>query len=162
MKSTKLACVLGACSLVAVPAAALAAGAVHPRSGKFTGTPHYKVSGKPESATLTLTVAKGKIKQVDIIAAVLPLDPTHSHGVACGSANDISSSGDKSAGTVSKSGQFNYTFTNKSKNFSDRITLVGRFTDPTHATGTFRDHSTIPVANSKCDSGKVKFSVKHS
>ena len=44
----------------------------------------------------------------------------------------------------------------------DKVTLVGRFTDASHATGTFRDVLDLKGgANSHCDTGKVKFTVAH-
>lgn len=150
-----------AAGALALPATGLA-GNVRPDNGKFTGTPHYKVAGKTEKGSLTITVAKHKITEADFLASIPPIDTKHSKGPACGAANAYPTKGYKRVGTTSASGQFNYTFTQKGKGFSDTISLVGRFTDPTHATGTWRDQLSSSSSNSHCDSGKVRFSVTHS
>ncbi len=152
---------LAATGVLALPAAGLAARNVKPTDGTYTGGPHYTVAGKSEKASLTITVAKRKITAVTLLAAIPPKDTRLSKGPACGSANDYTTKGYKRAGTTSASGQFNYTFTSKSKTFSDKITVVGRFTDSTHARGVWRDVMDSKASRSHCDTGKVSFSVAH-
>jgi hypothetical protein len=164
MRRTKLGGLAAAGVLAAVPAVAFAAATktIRPEDGSFTGSPHYKVSGTAETAQLTIPVTRHAIAGVQLIARVLPLDRRTSHGPACGSANEITTQGYKRSGTIARDGHFSYTFASKGKGYTDKITLVGRFTSPTAATGVLRDRDNVTVARSYCDTGKVRFSVTHS
>lgn len=161
MRISKMGGVIVAGAVLALPAAGIAAKSVSPKNGSFKGTPKYKVSGKSESAKLTITVAKHKISAVELIATVAPQDKKHSHGIACGVANDFPTTGYKRSGTISASGQYSYTFSTKSSGFNDKITVVGHFTDATHAVGTWHDVFDGSASHSHCDTGKLHFSVSH-
>lgn len=164
MNAYKYAGIAVASVALAVPAAGLAARQVTPRTGSFKGTVTYPFQDITATAPLALTVSNGQISRVVLgPTAYLPSDPSTSHGNACGSASSIDTKGYKRSGTTSTSGQFSYTFAKKfASGISDKVTVVGKFTDSTHATGTFRDIENIPPAMSYCDSGKIKFKVTHS
>ena len=81
MHISKLGGTIGACALLAVPAAGFAASGTTGYNGRFTGTTHYQVTGKAQTAALTITVARHNIRSVDLLAAsTLPVDAKHSHG----------------------------------------------------------------------------------
>lgn len=168
MHISKLGGALAAGALLATPAAALAAGHIVPANGKLTGTPHYKFRSQPASGKLTVTVAGHRISAVELRSTTPPLDAAKSHGEVCGAVTDLTSKGHHATGTVSPSGRFHYTFSETFKQAgkvtnTDTITLVGRFKDARHASGTFRDVSDFTAASAPgvghCDSGSVKFSV---
>lgn len=171
MRSSRLVSLAIAGAALAVPAVGLAASAVAPANGKFTGQPHYSYRSTPATGKLTITVAKHKISGVELVGALPPLDAKHSHGNACGAINDIASKGYTARGTVSRNGGFSYTFTQTYKHrgqvvSTDTIKLTGRFIDAKHAKGTFSDTSNWTAASAPgqahCESGGVSFSVSHS
>jgi hypothetical protein len=141
---------------------ALASGAITPHNGSYAGKPSYTVKGKSETATFTLTVAKHKVSALKILAQVLPLDSSTSYGQFCGAANEITTKGYRRTGKITSAGHFSYSFHKSySGGMTDVFSVVGHFKSPTHAVGYLRDITTMPNLHSKCDTGKVHFSVKH-
>ena len=159
MRNTRLAGLIAVGTALAIPAAGIAAKAITPKNGQLKGSATYPFQGATASGQVTITVAKHKISGVDFKSVYPPVDPADS-SAGCGSANDYSTSGFKRTGTISVSGHFNYTFTDKAN--SSKITLVGQFSDASHATGKWRDVYSIKALNEHCDTGTLKFSVAHS
>lgn len=170
MSRSKRGGVIAAVMLIVLSLAAAAlATTISPKNGTYKGNAHYKVSGKGYKASLTITVSKHKIAQVQMLAGYpLPVDQKTSQNAGFCAGQSWNTKGEKRTGTIAKDGAFKYTFksakTTATSKSSDQLTVVGQFTSSTKAVGIVRDVNAFSSSafSVKCDTGKLHFTVKHS
>ena len=153
--------VLSGCVLVTAPAASVASGAVTPANGVFQARLFYKLGTRAERSLLRVTVVGHKIRKVHMTtSSLLPYNPNLSHGL-CNEQTRIVTDGDRSQGGTRRSGQFGYTFSANTPQYTDRVTIGGAFTNPNHVSGKVRDVFTLKgkTFGSHCDTGELKFSA---